>query len=106
MMNAAYVERYNRIINELPQLAFLVDQSHQEWMERGACFRAGPEITSLFFPLKGQSFKEAKAICNNGPCPVRTDCLNYALQHPNLIGIWGGTTGRERIRMRKGKTAA
>ena len=40
---------------------------------------------------------EAKAICE--PCPVRSECLAFALADPHTKGIWG-TSERERMRLR------
>jgi WhiB family redox-sensing transcriptional regulator len=65
------------------------------WMERGAC-RDRPDIT--FFPERGQSGAPAKAVC--AECPVRRDCLDYAVTHGERHGIWGGTSERERRRLR------
>ena len=39
------------------------------------------------------------AIC--AACPVRRQCLDFALNNPlGQYGIWGGTTAYERRRMR------
>ena len=35
----------------------------------------------------------AKAICE--PCPLKTACLEYALEN-NYEGVWGGTTDTDR----------
>ena len=35
----------------------------------------------------------AKAICS--PCPLKTACLEYALE-TNYEGVWGGTTDEDR----------
>jgi WhiB family redox-sensing transcriptional regulator len=35
----------------------------------------------------------AKAICE--PCPLKTQCLEYALEN-NYEGVWGGTTDDDR----------
>jgi WhiB family redox-sensing transcriptional regulator len=43
--------------------------------------------------------KAARAVCE--ACPVRRDCLAYALSAPELVGIWAGTDERERRRMRR-----
>lgn len=56
--------------------------------------------TNLFFPYSERredglrQAKEAKAICKK--------CLEYALSQPSFDdhGIWGGTTSRERRKMR------
>lgn len=39
----------------------------------------------------------AKLICAS--CPVRPDCLSYALDHRQEQGIWGGLTEEERHRI-------
>lgn len=36
----------------------------------------------------------AKRICEG--CPVRRECLRYALESGERYGIWGGTTEEER----------
>lgn len=36
----------------------------------------------------------AKAICHR--CPVKSLCLEYALENDEVFGIWGGTTPSER----------
>lgn len=33
-------------------------------------------------------------------CPVQKECLSYAIANPELVGIWGGLTSRERSRLR------
>jgi WhiB family redox-sensing transcriptional regulator len=71
------------------------------WMSRGACRQADPE---LFFPVAAvtgtaaQQVKAAKAVC--GPCAVRAICLSYALE-AKPEGIWGGTTPDERRTARR-----
>lgn len=51
-----------------------------------------------FFPEQRQSAGQARAICHE--CPCQLECLSWALAHPGLRGIWGGTTERERQRIR------
>lgn len=65
------------------------------WMSRGLCQGCDPD---KFFPDRGASTKEARATC--GCCPVRLDCLAWALTQNELFGIWGGTSVRERRRLR------
>jgi len=35
-------------------------------------------------------------------CEVRTECLEYALEHDERFGIWGGLSERERRRLKRG----
>src|ERR1700758_5525879 len=69
----------------------LDDGEDRRWQERANCLGVDPD---LFFPERGASTKEAKAVCNN--CEVRLDCLEYALRHGEKFGIWGGMSGRGR----------
>jgi hypothetical protein len=39
-------------------------------------------------------YKMAKALCND--CPIRQQCLHYAIEHKIEHGIWGQTTPLER----------
>ena len=65
------------------------------WQELGAC--RGVD-TALFFPGQGESVAEARAICASRV--VRAECADYALATGQRFGIWGGTTERERRRLR------
>lgn len=66
------------------------------WREDAACRHADPET---FFPdgTAGPALAEierAREICAG--CPVRTRCLDWALQNGAAFGIWGGLTEDER----------
>jgi len=67
-----------------------------EWQERALCAQTDPEA---FFPEKGGSTREAKRVCQS--CDVRSECLEYALEHDERFGIWGGLSERERRRLKK-----
>jgi WhiB family redox-sensing transcriptional regulator len=76
------------------------------WWPRAACQAADPD---LFFPISraGNDGQEecAKQVC--GRCPVKTDCLAYALAAgPGLLGIWGGTSEADRAELRRAKRRA
>lgn len=57
--------------------------------------------TQLFFPADGDDAgaARAKAIC--WQCPVRKDCVAYALPDPNLHGVWGASTDDQRSARRR-----
>lgn len=63
------------------------------WQAHAACRELDP---ILFFE---GPFAEARAVC--GMCPVKADCLAFALPDPSILGLWGGTTERQRKRLRK-----
>ncbi len=82
--------------------------STANWRSAGACLSADPD---LFFPISSAGLGErqiarAKMICAG--CQVRQECLEFALAHDQVYGIWGGTTpeDRQRARRRKRRTAA
>jgi WhiB family redox-sensing transcriptional regulator len=68
-----------------------------QWQDRALCAQTDPEA---FFPEKGGSTREAKKICLG--CEVRHECLEYALEHDERFGIWGGLSERERRRLKRG----
>jgi WhiB family redox-sensing transcriptional regulator len=45
----------------------------------------------------------AKAVCRE--CPVRDECLAYALDHREHDGVWGGLSARERRRLLQARPA-
>jgi WhiB family transcriptional regulator, redox-sensing transcriptional regulator len=67
-----------------------------DWQANARCAEVDPEI---FFPERGGSSKAARAVC--AQCAVRDKCLEYALNNKEQFGIWGGTSERERRRLRK-----
>ena len=66
------------------------------WQSLAACRGTGPD---RHFPARGASLVATRALCAS--CTVRSECLAYALADPDLAGVWGGTTDRERRRMRR-----
>lgn len=64
------------------------------WHVDALCAETDPEA---FFPEKGGSTKEAKAVCAD--CLVRAECLDYALATGQRFGIWGGRSERERRKL-------
>lgn len=75
----------------------------EPWMKQARCAGMPAE---LFFPESaGPEQREALRICNGykdvAPCPVRDECLKYALDHGEEHGIWGGQTERARKRLQR-----
>ena len=71
-----------------------------DWQAEARCTQVDPEI---FFPERGGSSKAARMVCKG--CPVQGICLEYALNNKEQFGIWGGTSERERRRLRKDRVA-
>lgn len=82
------------------------------WMDEARCaeeMRHDPDVVNWFFPERGgktEGIEKARAICNGWddgsvpPCPVRAECLEYALANVEKYGVWGGMSERERRRLR------
>ena len=66
------------------------------WQDDALCAQTDPEA---FFPEKGGSTREVKKVCR--ACEVRAECLEYALEHDERFGIWGGLSERERRRLKR-----
>jgi WhiB family redox-sensing transcriptional regulator len=74
------------------------------WTVGALCAQTDPEA---FFPEKGGTTRFAKRICAG--CPVRVQCLDYAMETRERFGVWGGLSERERRALRhqqEGRTAA
>lgn len=55
--------------------------------------------SDLWFPLKGEYPRVAKALCAR--CPVQRECLDGALERDEPYGVWGGLTRQERLKLRR-----
>ena len=73
------------------------------WQDAAAC--RGEDLM-LFFGPDGERQPErdirerkAKAVCAS--CPVRLECLNYAVARPEKYGTWGGLNEDERSAERR-----
>ncbi|MEU2146059.1 MULTISPECIES: WhiB family transcriptional regulator [Streptomyces albovinaceus subgroup] len=72
------------------------------WHVRGTCHGMDVEdAEAVFFPgpRDHEDIAEAKELC--GWCPVRRDCLDFALENGLKEGIWGGLTKAERAPLHK-----
>jgi WhiB family redox-sensing transcriptional regulator len=80
------------------RLSDLLEKLRPSWMRDALC-REYPDLE--FIPRRGKPTAPAKAVC--GSCLVQSECLAYALEW-ECVGIWAGTTERER--RASAKTAA
>jgi WhiB family redox-sensing transcriptional regulator len=69
-------------------------------MSEACCATTDPE---LWFPELDSLWRvaQAKKICEK--CPVKKECLDYALVNKFKDGIWGGLSPTERHRLMMGK---
>jgi WhiB family redox-sensing transcriptional regulator len=71
------------------------------WRGQAACSNLDP---SIFFPVghadtAGEEVAGAKRICD--ACPVKQECLAFAIGTNQEYGVWGGTTEEERRIVRR-----
>jgi len=73
----------------------------RSWMEKASC--RGVD-TDIFMPSGRGPFDPVKkelalSYCNT--CPVKAECVEYALSFDITVGIYGGLTQNDRRRLRK-----
>lgn len=81
------------------QTPLRVSGMDNEWMDDGACVG---EPVELWFPdgaASGDGTALARTVCQT--CPVRAECLEWALTVPEEHGMWGGKSARERRAIRR-----
>jgi WhiB family transcriptional regulator, redox-sensing transcriptional regulator len=80
-------------------------EEDEDWQTRASC-RDGID-DETWYPRTKTQVRSGKRVCN-GPdpvshpelgCPVKRQCLIYALKHGDLHGIWGGLDQWERARL-------
>lgn len=69
------------------------------------CAQSDPDE---WFPEKGGSTRWALSICRR--CPLLEECREWAIEHNEPYGVWGGTTAKQRdlirLQRRAGLAAA
>lgn len=63
----------------------------RHWLDRARCRGSDPE---QFFVRGAAQAKPAVRMCQG--CPVKEECLEYALTNDIDFGVWGGLTERQR----------
>lgn len=66
-----------------------VNPKSLEWQKESACsLKVNEHLQDFFFSTEPNEKYQAKNLCFS--CPVRRDCLKWALEHRQIWGIWGG----------------
>jgi len=73
----------------------LIERDDPQWRQHAKCRSSNP---SLFILERGEDYKSAIQVCNS--CPVKDPCLRFALDNDE-VGIWGGTSHKQRRRMKR-----
>jgi len=100
----SYDDEYFSEVSAAASAAF-VEDVRPAWMDRPGVLCRG--VTAIFYPDKSTSaVLRAKGICNGKsapPCRHREACLHYAIDHAELYGCWGGTSERDRRKIRRAR---
>ena len=70
-----------------------VDVLRPHWMQKAACRGQGFDAWFTIDEVGGEA-DAARQVCAG--CPVRPECLDYALDGRIRHGLWGGLSPRER----------
>ena len=74
----------------------LLNPDDEDWMVSGVCRNHDPEL--WWAKLQNEkATRKAKTLCSL--CPVRVQCLHYAVKYNQISGTWGGLTALERKRL-------
>ncbi|MER5279057.1 WhiB family transcriptional regulator [Streptomyces sp. NPDC002809] len=73
----------------------------ENWRTQAACRDEDPD---LFFPIGSTGpavvqTEDAKGVCRG--CPVREECLRWALENGQDAGVWGGLDETERRALKR-----
>ena len=85
----------------IPASSLALSNADYTWRRNAICSDTDPD---LFFPVGTTGYAlvqidRAKQVCDE--CPVKIDCLDYALETNQDSGIWGGTSEEERRILRR-----
>lgn len=64
----------------------------EPWMQDALCAEVDPD---MFFPNRGdaEGADLARDICSR--CPVKAECLEFAIRTTQAHGVWGGKSPRQ-----------
>lgn len=73
-----------------------------DWRDRAGCLDV--DDPELFFPVGNTGpalvqIEKAKTVCNS--CTVREVCLQWAMEHNQDSGVWGGLSEDERRSLKR-----
>jgi WhiB family redox-sensing transcriptional regulator len=93
--NRMYATRFEAGMTQSPPVT--EHDLARAWQEQAECVQYAGRVD--FFPARGESVRDAKAVCSI--CPVRSECLEFAMRLKVVHGVWGGLSERERRFLRR-----
>jgi WhiB family redox-sensing transcriptional regulator len=79
-------------------MELLYDLEYEVWRDAAACAKAS-DVDFFAPPENLAESNRARALCAS--CPVRDECLAFAIDSNQTEGIWGGMTPQERSKLRR-----
>jgi WhiB family redox-sensing transcriptional regulator len=89
--NEAACAGYSDRVGYDPFFPQIVDETGEEYYDDGTIWAA--------FGDTDPYYEEARSICNS--CPIKEQCLEYAIERKERWGMWGGSTPIERRRVER-----
>ena len=82
----------------LAEVRELIKDTRHQWRDRASCLGLDTNRFIRADDLRGKSqlsvYKESIEICKE--CPVRSECLAFAIEYYLIEGVWGGLIPSQR----------
>lgn len=80
-------------------LTDLLNRHRPDWYSDANCL--GLDASLFFADAPGPNMTGAKAVCAG--CSVADQCLKHAMDTHEFYGVWGGTSPKQRRKLREGR---
>jgi WhiB family redox-sensing transcriptional regulator len=88
-------------------LPAIYERIHPQWLDFAKCRGLPGNLFYSDHQHNNTQVQEARSVClgthpdHPGRCPVLEACLDYAIENGERWGVWGGTSERERRRIKR-----
>jgi len=88
-------------------LPAIYEREAPTWLSQAKCRGLPGNLFYAEYQHNNSQVQEAKSVClgthpdHPGRCPVLEACLDYAIANGERYGVWGGTSERERRRIKR-----
>ena len=88
-------------------LSTIYERIHPTWIDGAKCRGLPGDLFYSEHQHNNSQVQEARSVClgthpnHPGRCPVLEACLDYAINNGEKYGVWGGTSERERRRIKR-----
>jgi WhiB family redox-sensing transcriptional regulator len=95
------------LIDRRQVLTAIYERIHPQWLDFAKCKGLPGNLFYSDHQHNNTQVQEARSVClgthpdHPGRCPVLEACLDYAIENGERWGVWGGTSERERRRIKR-----